>query len=183
LEPGQPIAVTFPASSEAIDALPGTKGGSPRVVPDETKLAITDSASRGAAMCKTFGAGGHCCLLLAIRGPTFFHCRSDEPVRFSEACTLGRSRSTAQLNVGKSRASKGLTELYEGLWRPPLFGRHRFRPRLRTKRLNRSGHPTMFARLGNRYPTVSFFEPIRIAELRQQGHGTVWKGKTSQTSV
>jgi hypothetical protein len=128
LEPGQPIAVTFPASSEAIDALPGTKGGSPRVVPDETKLAITDSASRGSAMCKTFGAGGHCCLLLAIRGPTFFHCRSDEPVRFSDACTLGRSRSTAQLNVGKSRASKGLTELYEGLWRPPLLACSGFGP-------------------------------------------------------
>ena len=49
LEPAHPIAVTFPANSEAIDALLGTKRGSPRVVPDETKLAITNCASRGSA--------------------------------------------------------------------------------------------------------------------------------------
>ena len=59
LEPGQPGTVTFPASSEAIDALLGAKRSSPRVVPDETKLAITDCASRGFAMSKTFGAAGH----------------------------------------------------------------------------------------------------------------------------
>jgi hypothetical protein len=39
LEPAHPIAITLLASSEAIDALPGTKLGSPRVVADETKLA------------------------------------------------------------------------------------------------------------------------------------------------
>src|SRR6476646_8286732 len=63
LEPVQPIAVTFPASSEAIDALLGTKRGSPRVVPDETKLAITNCASRGTARSKIIGAMGHRSLL------------------------------------------------------------------------------------------------------------------------
>ena len=62
MEPGQPIPVTCPASSEATDALLGTKGGSPRVVPDETKLAITNCASRGAARSRTFGAVQHCSL-------------------------------------------------------------------------------------------------------------------------
>jgi len=66
LEPGQPIAVTCPASSEAIDALLGTKGASPRVVPDETKLAITNCASRGSARSKIFGAVQHCSLLLVL---------------------------------------------------------------------------------------------------------------------
>jgi hypothetical protein len=64
LQPGQPIAVARLASSEASDALPGTKGGSPRVVPDETKPAITSCASRRAAGLKTFGAVGHCSILL-----------------------------------------------------------------------------------------------------------------------
>jgi hypothetical protein len=31
-----------------------------------------------------------------------------------------RSRPAAQLNVGKRRASKGVKELYQGLWRSPL---------------------------------------------------------------
>ena len=66
LEPGQPIPITCPASSEAIDALLGTKGGSPRVVPDETKLAITNRASRGSARSQTFGAVQHCSLLLVL---------------------------------------------------------------------------------------------------------------------
>ena len=60
------MAVSFPASSEAIDALLGTKRGSPRVVPDETKLATTNSASRGTARSKTFGAVGHWSLLLVL---------------------------------------------------------------------------------------------------------------------
>src|SRR6478672_12007727 len=63
LEPAHPIAVTFPASSEAIDALLGTKRGSPRVASDETKLAITNCASRGSARFETFGAVWHCRLL------------------------------------------------------------------------------------------------------------------------
>src|SRR5260370_12178927 len=66
LEPTHPIAVTFAASSEAIDAVLGTKGGSPRVVPDEAKFAITDCASRGFPGSKAFGAVGHCCLLLVL---------------------------------------------------------------------------------------------------------------------
>jgi hypothetical protein len=33
---------------------------------------------------------------------------------------LRRSRSAAQLNGGEGRASKGVTERYEGLWRSPL---------------------------------------------------------------
>src|SRR3954453_16753038 len=66
LEPAHPIAVTFPASSEAIDALLGTERGSPRVVPDETKLAITNCASRGTARSKIIGAMGHRSLLLVL---------------------------------------------------------------------------------------------------------------------
>jgi hypothetical protein len=58
-EPGQPVAVTFAASFEAIDALPGAKSGSPRVVPDETKLAFTNGASRASAMIEAFGEVGH----------------------------------------------------------------------------------------------------------------------------
>jgi hypothetical protein len=121
LEPAHPIAVTFPASSEAIDALLGTKRGSPRVVPDETKLAITNCASRGSARSKTIGAVGHCSLLLVLSSLFVDHPFSPshliEPVRFSNACRLGRSRSAAQLNVGNRRASKGATERYEGLCR------------------------------------------------------------------
>jgi hypothetical protein len=124
LEPGQPIAVTCPASSEAIDALLGTKRGSPRVVPDETKLAITNCASRGSARPKAFGAVGHCNLLLVSSSlfvdHPFFSVALHQPVRLSDACSLRRSRSTAQLNVGKCRASKGVAERYEGLWRSPL---------------------------------------------------------------
>jgi hypothetical protein len=110
LEPAQPIAVTCPASSEAIDALLGTKGGSPRVVPDETKLAITNCASRGSARSKTFGAVGHYSLLLVLSSlfvdHPFFSVALHQPVRLSYACILRRSRSAAQLNVGNRRASK-----------------------------------------------------------------------------
>ena len=59
LEPAYPIVVTLPASPEAIDALLGTKRGSPRVVPDETKLPVTDRASRGFVRPETFRAVGH----------------------------------------------------------------------------------------------------------------------------
>ncbi|MET4072154.1 hypothetical protein ABID58_006983 [Bradyrhizobium sp. S3.2.6] len=126
LEPAHPIAVTFPASSEAIDALLGTKRRSPRVVPDETELAVTNCASRGTARSKTFGAVGHCTLLLALSQPfvdhPFFTVALDEPVRVSNACSLRRSRSAAQLNVGNRPASRWVTEQYEGL------GRSSFRP-------------------------------------------------------
>jgi hypothetical protein len=43
---------------------------------------------------------------------------------------LSRSRSAAQLNVGKRRASKGVTERYEGLWRSPLAHHFRIGPAL-----------------------------------------------------
>src|SRR5438094_420240 len=46
LDPGQPAPIIFLAGSEAIDALFGTKGRSPLIVPNETKLAITDCAPR-----------------------------------------------------------------------------------------------------------------------------------------
>ena len=104
LEPAQPIAVTCPASFEAIDALLGTKRGSPRVVPDETELAIANCASRGSARSQTFGAVGHCCLLLVLSDPSFF----TELVYFSNSCSLRRSRSAAQLNVGNPGPSKGV---------------------------------------------------------------------------
>jgi hypothetical protein len=90
LEQAHPIAVTFPASSKAIDALLGTKRRSPRVVPDETKLAFTNSASRSTARFNAFGAVEHCSLLLALSQLCVDHPFSlshlmslYEPVRFS----------------------------------------------------------------------------------------------------
>ena len=89
---------------------------------DETKLAITDCASCGFAVPKTFGAGGHCDLLSALSQLfiPFFTVARDESVRFSDACSLDRSRQEAQLHVGKGPAAKGVTELYEGVWSLPL---------------------------------------------------------------
>src|SRR3954452_14375484 len=86
LEPAHPIAVTFPASSEAIDALLGTKRGSPRVVPDETKLAIANCASRGTARSKTFGAVGHWSLLWYY--PRLFVDRHFSPSQFISLCAF-----------------------------------------------------------------------------------------------
>ena len=97
MEPGQPIAVTCPASSEAIDALLGTKGRSPRVVPDETKLAITNRASRGSATSKAFGAVQHCSLHVVLSSSLFvdhpfFTVALREPVGFSNVCSSLRTR-------------------------------------------------------------------------------------------
>jgi hypothetical protein len=64
LKPAHPVAVTLAAISEAISALLGTKRNSPRVVPDETKLAITDRASHRLVAPMTFGAVEHCFLHL-----------------------------------------------------------------------------------------------------------------------
>jgi hypothetical protein len=105
LEPGQPIAITRPASSEAIDAVLGTKRGSPRVVPDEAKFAITDCASRGSSKSKTFGAVEHCSLLLVLSSLFVDHPFSRS--HFMSSCAFQRIqpktwRSAAQLNVGKS---------------------------------------------------------------------------------
>jgi hypothetical protein len=89
LEPGQPIAIICPASFEAIDAVLGTKRGSPRVVSDEAKFALTDRASRGSSKSKTFGAVGHCSLLLVLSSlfvdHPFFVVALHEAVRFSNA--------------------------------------------------------------------------------------------------
>jgi hypothetical protein len=119
LEPVHPIAATLATSSEAIDALLGTKLGSPRVVPDQTKLAFTDCTSRGFAGSRTFGAVGHCCLLLVLSSlfvdHSFFTVAFHKPVRFSNPCILGRWRSAAQLSGGNRQSSKGASELYEGL--------------------------------------------------------------------
>src|SRR5246127_377821 len=111
LEPAHPIAVTFPASSEAIDALPGTQRGAPRVVPDETKLAITNCASRGPGRSNTFGEVGHCCLgsIAVVRRSSISHRRTCKPVRFSDPCSLGRSQSTTQLHEGNHPAPEGFT--------------------------------------------------------------------------
>jgi hypothetical protein len=104
LEPGQPSAVAFPASSEAIDALPGAKRGSPRVVPDEIKLAITDSASHGFAMSKTFGAVRHCYLLSVLSqlfvDHRFFADALHLPVRFSDAMRFGAGTRPALDQTG-----------------------------------------------------------------------------------
>ena len=48
-------------------------GGSPRVVPDDTKPAITNCASRGCARSKACGAVGHCYLLLRLSSPFVDH--------------------------------------------------------------------------------------------------------------
>jgi hypothetical protein len=89
LQPAHPIAVTCPSSSEAIDALLGTKRGSPRVVPDETKLPVTDRASRGFVRPETFRAVGHYRLpldswWLFVDHP-FSSSHFQEPVRISDA--------------------------------------------------------------------------------------------------
>jgi hypothetical protein len=49
----------------------------------------------------------------------FIRRRASRAIGASCACNLRRSRSVAQLNVGKRRTSKGVTEQYEGLWRLP----------------------------------------------------------------
>jgi hypothetical protein len=106
----QPIPVTCPASSEAIDALLGTKGGSPRVVPDETKLAITNSASRDSATPKTFGAVQHCSLLLVssslfVDHPSFT-VALHEPVRFDLSAEIDlRADNCAFLTLSRSRSN------------------------------------------------------------------------------
>src|SRR6478609_7093560 len=82
-EPVQPIAVTFPASSEAIDALLGTKRGSPRVVPDETKLAITNCASRGTARSEQSGIGVSFGTILACSSIVLF-----SPSHFISLCAF-----------------------------------------------------------------------------------------------
>src|SRR5215831_14228082 len=109
------MAVTCPSSSEAIDALLGTKRGSPRVVPDETKLPVTDRASRGFVRPETFRAVGHCCLpwWLFVDHP-FSHRTSGACAHF-RCCSLRLSQAATQLGVGRRRASKGITERYEGL--------------------------------------------------------------------
>jgi hypothetical protein len=90
-------------------------------MPDETKLAVTNGASHGSATSKTFGAVKHCSLLLVLSSLFVDHpsltVALHEPVRFSNSCSLRRSRSPAQVNVGIRRASKVVTERYEGLWR------------------------------------------------------------------
>jgi hypothetical protein len=53
----------------------------------------------------------------AVCRSSFFTVTLDAPVRVFNACSLRRSRSAAQLNVGNRPASKGVTERYEGLWR------------------------------------------------------------------
>src|SRR3954469_23381101 len=65
LEPAHPIVVTLAARLEAIDALPGAKRPSPRIMPDETKLALTDCASHGVVGPVTFQGVRHCFLLSA----------------------------------------------------------------------------------------------------------------------
>ena len=111
VQPGKPTAVTGPAGSQAINALVGTKRGSPRVVPDETKLAITNCASRGPA--KTFGAVGHCGLLsgiiVAVR-------RSSSPFflpTFCRSYLAIRSRSLAVNRVSGLFRGEGTQDLGE----------------------------------------------------------------------
>jgi hypothetical protein len=93
LEPAQQFEITCPASFEAIDASLGTTVCSPRVVPDEAKLAITNCALRGSARSKTFGAVEHCNLLLVLSSLFVDHPFSivalHQPLRLSDGCSLG----------------------------------------------------------------------------------------------
>ena len=82
---------------------------------------------------------------------------------------LSRSRSAAQLNVGKRRASKGVTERYEGLWRSPLAHHFRTGPALhragrRHGRGRAAGAGVSVASLGTSLP------------LRRDGHTKVYWG-------
>jgi hypothetical protein len=54
-----PSEVIFLAGLEAINALIRTESSSPRVVPDETKLSITDGASFRYTLPMIFGAAVH----------------------------------------------------------------------------------------------------------------------------
>jgi hypothetical protein len=107
MEPSKPIAITFPASSEAIDADPGTKRGPPRVVPNETKLAITDCASRSFAMFKTFGAVQHFWsplgfIVVFAELSSFAIARNEPAPLLSNASILRRSGRSAQSDQGKA---------------------------------------------------------------------------------
>ena len=130
LQPAHPIAVIFPTSSKAIDAPPGTKLSSPRVVPYETELAITHCASRLSATPEIFGAVGHCRLLLVLSQLFVDHLFS--PSHFISPCTfpmsVRRARSAAQLNVGTCLASVEVTETIQtygarALRRPIVMGK------------------------------------------------------------
>jgi len=59
----QPSAVALLAGLEAINAPPRTKRSSPGVVPDQTKLSVTDGAALRCAMPKMLGAVEHVRLL------------------------------------------------------------------------------------------------------------------------
>jgi hypothetical protein len=98
LEPAHPIAIILAASLEAIDALPGAERGSPRIVPDETKLAITDGASRGFIKPVTFGAIGHCFLPCA-------HLRRMQPRRIVTSTSIERG-STWDIQMGHDADTK-----------------------------------------------------------------------------
>ena len=164
LEPAYPIAVTLAASSEAIDALLGAQRGSPRVVPDETKLAITDCASCGSARSKTFGATGHCSLLLVLSSlfvnHPFFTVALHEPERFSNACSLRRSRSADQSDVGNRQAhlrGHGTIQRFMAFESRPLLMR-----RLRDRR---GSHPA--SSIG----ASSFKKQQRHSRTRGPNHG------------
>jgi hypothetical protein len=111
VERAHPIAVAFPARSEAIDALPGTKSSSPRVVPDEAKFFITYCASPVFAVSESLEVWHRCLLLIVsslFAGYPFSMSRF-MGCAFSNARSLGRSRSATQLSVGKHWASEGST--------------------------------------------------------------------------
>jgi hypothetical protein len=108
-----------PTSSEAIDAPLGTKSYSPRAVPHETKLALTNRASRSSARSGAFGTFKQGSLLFAwsslfVDHPIFI-IAPNEAVRFSDTISLRGLRPPAQLNVGNRLLSKGGTERYKGL--------------------------------------------------------------------
>ena len=86
------MAVALAASLEAIDALFGAKRRSPRIMPDETKLVLTDCASRDPVCPLTFQPARHCSLPWSVRLPF--------------ACRFRRSSPAPQLSAGRRRTSK-----------------------------------------------------------------------------
>jgi hypothetical protein len=112
LVPAHPIAVAFPASSEALDALLRTERSLPRVVVDKTKLAVTDRASRCSAVSKNFGAVRHSCLLLGLN----LCLVPDDPLLF----WIKPIATSSPLDAGRIGYPMGWTELNEGLRCPPL---------------------------------------------------------------
>jgi hypothetical protein len=91
--------------------------------------------------------------------PSHFH----EPVRFSNACSLGRSRSAAQLNVGNRPASKGVNGTIRRFMALALKA-DRFRNELKPAMLRSSGRFMP----GPKADICAFMSKRALASLRRE---------------